>query len=165
MPTLTGYRPRRDNGSHWSRLLFDGDEEKCEIQQTKFLGYLWSFGLKDAILRVNLTGDKDDNNNRNKEAYAGLLQFLDDKSLSLIMREAADNGRKTLNILCGHYAGKGKPRVISLYTQLTSLKKDINESVSDYVIRTEINLTALRNARQTVDDVLIITMILKGYEK
>ena len=38
------------------------------------------------------------------------------------MREASDNGREPLRILRDHYAGKGKPRIISLYTQLTSLK-------------------------------------------
>ena len=69
-------------------------------------------------------------------AYAELVQFWDDKSLSSIMREVADNERKAPNILCRHYAGKGKPRVISLYTQLTPLKKDCIESVKDYVIRT-----------------------------
>ena len=39
------------------------------------------------------------------------------------MREAADNERKAPNILRGHYTGKGKLRIISLYTQLSSLKK------------------------------------------
>ena len=53
------------------------------------------------------------------------------------MREAADNGRKALKILHGHYAGKEKPRVISMNTQLTSLKKHTDESVTDYVIKTE----------------------------
>ena len=64
--------------------------------------------------------------------------------------------------ITGYYAGKGKLRVISLYTKLTSLKKDTNKKVTDYVIRTETILTALRNAGQTVDDALIIVMILKG---
>ena len=110
-----------------------------------YLVYLRSFGLKDTILSVNLTGKYRDNE-KNEETYAELVQFLDDKRLSLIMREAADNGRKVFNILRGHFEGKGKQRVISLYTQLTSLKKDSNESVTDYVIRTETILIELRNA-------------------
>ena len=47
-------------GSHWNRLLHSGNEERHEIWKTKFLEHLWSLGLKDAILGVNLTGDGDD---------------------------------------------------------------------------------------------------------
>lgn len=43
-----------------------------------------------------------------------LIQFLDDKRLSPVMREAADDGWKALKILRDNYAGKGKLRVISL---------------------------------------------------
>ena len=87
-------------------------------------------GSKDAILGKNLNGDETDTE-RNEEVYNELIQFLDDKSLSPIMREASDNGRETLWILLDHYAGKGKPRIISLYTQLMSLKKEQNEGVTD----------------------------------
>ena len=68
------------------------------------------------------------------EAFAKLVQFLDDKSLSLVMRDAADDGKKALEILRQHYAGTGKPRIITLYTELTSLLKRAGESVTDYVI-------------------------------
>ena len=90
---------------------------------------------------------------RNEEAYNGLIQFLDDKSLSLTMREASDNGIEPLRILHDHYAGKGKPRIISLYTQLTSLKKEQN-----HIIRTE----ATETTGETLSDGLIIAMVLKG---
>ena len=148
MATSTCYGPsRRDNGSRWSRLLFDGDETKYEIWETKFLGYLHTLSLKDAILGKNLNRDKTDTE-RNEEANE-LIQFLDDKSLSLIMREASDNGREAPRIMCDHYAGKGKPRIISLYTELMSLRKEQNEGVIDYIIRTEATVTALRNAGVT----------------
>ena len=158
MATSTGYGPsRRDNGSRWSSLLFDEDETKYEIWATKFLRYLHTLGLKDAILGKNLNGDETDTE-RNEEAYNELIQFLDDKSLSLIMREASDNGIEPLRILRNHYAGKGKPRIISLYTQLTSLKKEQNEGGTDYIIRTEATVTA----GETLSDGLIIAMVLKG---
>ena len=61
MATSTGYGPsRRDNGSRWSRLLYDGDETKYEICETKFLVYLHTLSLKDAILDKNLSGDEKD---------------------------------------------------------------------------------------------------------
>ena len=82
--------------------------------------------------------------------------------MSLIMREASDNGREALRILHDHYAGKGKPRIISLYTKLTSLRKEQNEGVTDYIIRTEATLMAQRNPGETLSDGLIIAMVLKG---
>ena len=41
---------------------------------------------------------------------------------------------------------KGKPRIISMYMELTSLKRDCNENVSDYIIKIDTTLQALRNA-------------------
>ena len=43
-----------------------------------------------------------------------------------MMRDAKDDGRKAIEILREHYAGKGKPRVIALYTELTSLKMSVD---------------------------------------
>ena len=92
-------------------LLFDGEKSKYEIWGTKFLECLRTLGLKDIVLRKNMNGDETDKE-RNEEAYAELIQFLDDKDLSLIMREAFDNGREALMILRDHYAGNGKPRIL-----------------------------------------------------
>ncbi|XP_016113766.1 uncharacterized protein [Sinocyclocheilus grahami] len=131
--------------SRWSRLVFDGDEKNYELWETMFLGHLYLQGLKETILSESFEEDEEDTA-KNAEAYAELIQFLDDKSLSLVMREAADDGRAALKILQEYYAGKGKPRVISLYTELTSLQKSHSEYVTDYVIRAETAITALRNA-------------------
>lgn len=117
--------------SRWSRLVFDGDEKNYEIWETKFLGHLCLQGLKETILGE----DEEEDEKKNAEAYAELIQFLDDKSLSLVMRQADDDGRGALKILREYYAGKGKPRIINLYTELTSLQKSPTENVTEYVIR------------------------------
>jgi len=99
-------------------MYFDGDERKYEQWEIKFLGYMRLQKLKDTILPSETPPDV----NKNEEAFAELIQFLDDRSLSLVMRDAVDDGRKALTILRNHYAGKGKPRIISLYTELTSVQ-------------------------------------------
>ena len=55
--------------------------------------------------------------------------------------------------------------MISLYTELTSLVKSANESVTDNVIRAESVATALKNAGETVTHSLRKAMVLKGLPK
>ena len=140
----TGYGPRRDFPGRYSRLCFDGDERKYEQWEIKFLRYMRLQKLKDTIV-----GSEDDeiDADKNAEALAELIQFLDDKSLSLTMRDAIDDGRKALGILGEHNAGKSKPRIISLYTELTSLIKSSQETLTDYIIRAETAAAALKSAQ------------------
>ena len=89
--------------SRWTRLVFDGDEEKYELWEKRFLGHLLLRGLKKTILNQPEMGEDKE---KNALAYAELIQVLDDKSVSLVMREAADDGRRALIILREYYAGK-----------------------------------------------------------
>ena len=110
MSNSTGYGPRSP--------IFDGDERKFELWELKFLGYLRIKKLLDVINPIpladgslpNLDADK------NADVYAELVQCLDDKSLTLIMRDAPNDGKLALNILREHYLGNSKQRVIALYT-------------------------------------------------
>ena len=70
------------------------------------------------------------------------------------MRDAKDQGREALKILRDYYAGKGKPRVISLYHELTSLHKTADQTPMDYIITAERLTNALRNAGETISDSL-----------
>ena len=61
-----------------------------------------------------------------------------------------------------NYAGSSKPRVIAVYTQLTSLKKNANETITDYILRAESATNALRDAEEIVSDGLLVAMVVKG---
>ena len=80
MPSTTGYGPRHS-------LLFDGDESKYELWELKFLGYLKLQKLLNIAI-VNNDPDAD----KNADVFSGLIQCLHDKSLTLIIRDAKDDG-------------------------------------------------------------------------
>ncbi|CAL4095811.1 unnamed protein product, partial [Meganyctiphanes norvegica] len=144
-----GYGPR-------CRLLFNGEEGKYELWEVKFMGYLRTVKLHGVV-----TADAPDAE-KNAQVFAELVQLLDDTSLSLVIRDARDKGKEALMILRDHYLGSSKPRIISLYTELTSLKMAGNEKVTDYMIRAETASASLKAAGETISDSLLIAMVLKG---
>ena len=79
-----------------------------------------------------------------------------------MIREAANDERKALSISREHYRSKRKPRVITLYAKLTSLRMAGDENVIDYVLRAETAATLLKTAEETINDSLLVAMILKG---
>eukprot|EP00794_Sanderia_malayensis_P008499 gene8499-9408_t len=149
MSNRTGYGPR-------TRLIFDGDEKKYELWETKFLGYLHTLKLKAELDKNQPDAEK------NTDIYAELIQLLDDRSLALVMRDAKDNGKKALTILREHYLSQGKPKVIALYTELTTLSKGEEETITDYIIRAEAAAASLKSSGEVIGDSLLIAMVLKG---
>ncbi len=147
-----GYGPSL-SGRRWDGLVFDGDEAHYEQWEVKLLAYLRLRKLKKVVLDEGVYDPV-----KNEEAFAEIVQFLDDTSLSLIMRDAVDDGKRALEILREHYAGKGKPRVISLYTVLTSLQKCSDETMTGYVIRAENAANALKNADEVISDGLLVAI-------
>lgn len=149
----TGYGPSK-------RIIFDGEESRYSLWKVKFHAHLRLKKLEDVISIA--IADTDLDVDKNVLAYAELVQCLDDTSLSLVMYDADQNGRKALEILEKHYRGAGKPRIISLYTELTTLEMKPGESVTAYVIRAEKASVALLDAGETFSDELTIAMCLKG---
>ena len=100
--TPTGYGPRHRG------VIFDGEESKYKLWEIKSIGYMRLRKLSDTVdprsddARGEWTAADEANN---ADAFAELIQCLDDRSLSLIMQEARDDGRKALGILREHYLG------------------------------------------------------------
>ena len=148
-----GYGPATPS----KRLFFDGNSENYELWEVKFMAYLRMSGLHK-VLEAAGQADPD----KNAEVYAAMVQFLDDVSLTLIMRDAPNDGKKAIGILRDHYLGSSKPRIISLYCELTSLKMAVEETVTEYVLRAETAASRLKNVNEVVSDSLLIAMIVKG---
>ena len=104
--SLTDYGPSNQT----QNLTFDGDERKFELWKTNIFGYMKLKKLKDVLVGTNQPSTE-----KNEQAFAELIQFLDERSFSLVMRDTRDDGREAFRILREHYAGSGKPRIITLY--------------------------------------------------
>ena len=124
-----GYGPR--TVGKWDMLHFSGEEKHWELWEERFMAYMRQKKYH-TILDPAHRGPVDPN--RNANVYSELVQFLDDRSLGLIMRDAKNDGKKSMEILRAHYAGTGKPRMIQLYSQLCSLKKTCEEDVTNYLL-------------------------------
>lgn len=133
------------------QLLFDGSEERCDLWETRFLGHLHILKLKETILTVEANEEQAGDRRKNAE----LIRLVDDESLCIIRHEAADDGRKALKILRG---GRGKPRIINL----SKRHMEEGESVTDYIIKAENIIKALKDAGEAMSDGLIIAMVLNG---
>ena len=130
MPSIrsTGYGP----SNLWQNLVYDGNEKKFDLWETKILGY-----MKLKKLNKIFTTTEEITEEQNETAFAELIQFFDECLLTLVMREAQDDGRKAWQILKEHYASGSKPRIITLYNKLTTLSKLHSESITDYLLRAE----------------------------
>ena len=61
--------------------MFNGDETKYELWEIKFLGYMRLQKLHDVIVPGHEAPDEA----KNADAFAELVQCLDDRSLSLVI--------------------------------------------------------------------------------
>src|SRR5215469_16604214 len=138
-------------------IYFNGDWDKYELWEIKFLGQL---RLQNLLKVVTCTDNVD--TKENAKVFSQLAIVLNDRSLSLIINDAKDDGRKAIGILRDYYLGKSKPRLISLYTELTTLKLNSEEDITNYIIRAERASNALKNAGENFSDSLLVAVVLKG---
>lgn len=167
----TGYGPRQvpSTAMHGRGLppRFDGEEARYHIWEARFLAYLKTIGLKDAILGTELAAGANaqevvEVGRKNELAYAELCGCLDDKTQTLILYEAPDDGKKSLEILRHQFESEEKPRIVGLYTELTNVLMADGEELADYLARVEKIVAALNRAKETLSDALLMAMVLKG---
>ena len=151
----TGYGPQATK----LPIVFNGNPDAYELWEIKFVSHLRLRKLHNVLSDDNPDAEK------NANGFAELVQCLDDRSLTLIFRDAKDDGKRSIEILRQHYLGQSKPRILSLYTELTSISKNSDESVTDYVLRAEKYAAHLNNAGEKISGVLLIAMVLKGLPK
>ena len=72
----TSYGSKRDVSGRFGRLIFDWDKRNCEQWGIKSIGYMRFKKLEDFL--VSESWDEGANASKNDEAFAELIQFLDD---------------------------------------------------------------------------------------
>ena len=154
----TGYGPN----SACRKNFFNSENDDYELWEVKFCAFLRLNKLHTILKQEPTDETRDEFDEKNADIFSALVQFIDDKALSLIIRDANNDGKAALTILRNHYIGSTKPRVISLYCELTTLKMAASETVTDYLIRAETAATRLKQAKEVVSDSLLIAMIIKG---
>ena len=74
-------------GLRAAKRFFDGDESKYELWEVKFLGHLRIQHLHRIILSPTDQSVYMDFVEKNATVFTVLIQYLDDKSLSLVIRD------------------------------------------------------------------------------
>ena len=150
----TGFWPRT------MKFFFGGNESRYELWEVKFFGYHRIQQLHQIILLPTDQNDDMDFVEKNSTVFSELIQCLDDRSLSLVMKDAKDNVRKALAILREYYLSKGKLKVVSLYLAHIFEKTGI-KIYHNYIIRAENISNSLKEA-EVISKGLLITIVLKG---
>ena len=79
----------------WENLVFNGEAHRYELWEVKLLAYMTLKKLHE-VINPTLPNVARVDDVKNAEAFAELVQFFDNRSLGLIMRDANNNGRKLL---------------------------------------------------------------------
>lgn len=82
--------------------------------------------------------------------------------MRLILYEAREDGKKSLEISRRHFESEEKPQIVGLYTDLTNVLMANGEELADYLARVEKLVVALQRAKENLSDALLVAMVLKG---
>lgn len=70
---------------------------------------------------------------------------------------------KQSKILGERYSGKSKPRILNLYTSLTTIEMVDNETVADCIIRAENIVSVLCDAGENMSDGMLVATVLNHH--
>ena len=139
--------------------MFTGDEQDYDIWEVIFLSYMALKALKETILLSSTTVDS----TKNEKAYAELAMILDEKSLSMIMTDAIDDGHKALEILRDHCKGTRKPMILTLYNNLCKMKYIHEQGLTEYILHAERLASSLKMPMRYNSFIVVITQSAKDY--
>ena len=171
--------------SKTDRIVFSGKEEDFSYFAEQFEARIFHLKLNKildetvdyrnfmASLRRNASSDqKQAAIDKGKEIFEEkqlhiwyeLVQALDKKSV-LFLRPYKGNGSKAWDVLRKRFKSFERPRLQKLISELTTLKKNSNETVIDYLTRAEEIQYNLEQVNEEVSDKMLISIFLKGLPK
>ena len=92
------------------------------------------------------------------------MQALDKKSV-LFLRTYKGNGSKAWDVLRKKFKSFERPRLQKLISELTTLKKNSNETVIDYLTRADEIQNNLEQVNEGVSEKMLISVFLTGLPK
>ena len=166
----------RKEMSKTDRIVFSGKEEDFSYFEEQFEALIFNLKLNKILdetvdyrnfmpsLRPNASSDqKQAAIDKGKESFEEkqlhiwyeLVQSLDKKSV-LFLRPYKGNGSKAWDVLRKRFKSFERPRLQKLISELTTLKKNSNETVIDYLIRAEEIQYNLEQVNEGVSEKMLI---------
>ena len=168
-PPRTGYGHRLampGSSVNISHLCFSGKAEDYETWEDRVYAYLSEQGFDAVFDEAAAVGGSAeamaDITVMNRRVYNIVIQVLDRESIRLVRNDAKFDGRKVFQILRNYFCGTGRSRVLSLFTEIGSLKKKDCESVTRYILRAEEIMLALKVAKHPIDEMMSIALVVNG---
>ena len=134
----TGYEAQqRRIGStvNISHMCFTGKADDYETWEEKVFAFLSEQGYEEILNREG--GTSAESSLMKKRVYNIIIQLLDRESIRLVRHDGKHDGQKVFQILRNHYCGAGRSKLLSLFTEVGSLHKEQDESITTYVLRCE----------------------------
>ena len=94
--------------------------------------------------------------------WCELVQFIDRESLSMLRHDCKNDGPKAWIELKNRFKSSAKPRIMTLMTQLTSLKLGPSESMETYLNRAREISYNLSEVQEPVSDSMLTSLVLRG---
>ena len=94
--------------------------------------------------------------------WCELVQFVDKESLIMLRHDCKNKGPKAWKELQARFKSAEKPRIMTLMTQLTSLKLGNDESMEAYLNRAREISYNLHEVKEPVSESMLTSLVLRG---